>query len=134
MIRKHILTLVLAVFCYGVFPAAQANDSQKTMSPVLMEYYQEIKSRIDKQFNKFLKDKTFSHGLKVKILCGADAKGNILNPSIKQSSGDIEFDQLAISVLLNLKKLPEPPKEIVDEVVSEGFLFEFNPDKINTDE
>ncbi len=126
MIRKLILILII-FFCCGVFPVVRANDAQQTVSPVLMEYFHSIKSRLNKQFHKVLKDKTFSQGLKVKIFCGADAKGNILNPSIKQSSGDTEFDQLALNVLLNLKKLPKPPKEIVDEVVTEGFLFEFNP-------
>lgn len=130
MSRKIITALVLFVFLCGIFPLARANDSQQTVSPVFMEYYQGVKARLDKEFDKLSQGKNFPKGLRVKIFCGADAKGHVLNPTIKKPSGHEEFDQLMLSLLQHLKKLPKPPREIADEVVSEGFLFEFNSNKI----
>ena len=61
--------------------------------------------------------------LRVRIAISVNAMGNLVSHEIKQSSGDVVFDDLAFNAIKNAEPLPNPPEELMGVEI----LLDFTP-------
>lgn len=98
------------------------------VDPLLIQYYNTIKRKINREW--ILSKGDFAGTLKAKIVVLIDADGKIVRSSFKKQSGDGSFDTSAMNAVRRAAPFPIPPQSIKDEAITEGFLIEFNPQRV----
>jgi colicin import membrane protein len=100
-----------------------------TVDPALLAYYNTIKRKINREWT--VSKSEFTGSLVAKIIVMIDANGNILRSKFKKASGDGSFDASAMRAIRRTAPFPIPPNSIRKEALTEGFLIEFNPQKVS---
>lgn len=111
----------------GQSPYGTLDTNTGETNPALVAYYIAIKKKINEQWITTPKQLPEGQSLKTGINVLIDAQGNVTSSSYETKSGDPSFDLSAMRAIERAAPFPPPPDEIKKEVVSEGFLFEFNP-------
>lgn len=99
------------------------SDEGTTLDPQLMAYYNTVKAKIKKNWIKG----EYQGSLRTHIVVTIDGMGNTLSVEVEKSSGNGSFDESAVRAVKRAAPFPPPPASIKDEVLSEGFEFDFNP-------
>lgn len=119
--------------------AAQAKDGDTGQSPwgghqgntvdaALIQYYNAVKRKINREWVVSKSD--FTGNLRAKIVVLIDSSGNIIRSSYKTTSGNGSFDSSAMRAVRRAAPFPTPPESIRNEALAEGFLIEFNPQRV----
>jgi TonB family protein len=117
----------------------QAQNRQKTKTPrkyakhgqsnlinpnkQAVDYADVLKSIVNPAFYDMYEGRQhhFSQVYTTNVLLFLDERGNIKSMKVNTSSGNKEFDQLALDVLSQSTPLPPPPKIVVDEGITWSF-------------
>jgi TonB family protein len=98
------------------------------VDPEWIQYYNTIKRKINSQW--VIAKGDVSGALVAKIVVMIDANGNVMRSRFEAPSGDGSFDESAIRAINKAAPFPTPPAGLRAEVLTEGFLFEFNPSSV----
>lgn len=102
------------------------SDQGNTIDPALIAYYNTIKSKIRKNWVKG----EYAGVLRASIVVKIDANGNIMTANIEKKSTNTSFDDSAKRAVQRAAPFPPPPESIRNEVLTEGFEFDFNPTSV----
>lgn len=111
----------------GQSPYGSLDTTEGETNPVLAAYYEAIKKKINQEWITTPKKQEEGQSLKTEINLKIDINGNIVSANYETQSGDPSFDLSAMRAVERSAPFPGPPEEIRGEVLSEGFLIEFNP-------
>lgn len=109
----------------GQSPYGSLNTDKGETNPALVAYFEAVKRKINEEW--ITTPKTGEQTLKTDINLIIDALGNIVSATYETQSGDASYDLSAMRAVERAAPFPAPPDEIRAEVLSEGFLIEFNP-------
>lgn len=98
------------------------------VDPEWIQYYNTIKRKINSQW--VIAKGDVSGTLVAKVVVMIDANGNVMRSRFEAPSGDGSFDESAIRAINKAAPFPTPPEGLRAEVLTEGFLFEFNPSSV----
>lgn len=103
------------------------SDEGSTIDPQLMAYYNIVKSKIKKNWIKG----EYQGTLRAHLVVTIDGMGNTLSVEVEKSSGNGSFDESARRAVKRSAPFPPPPASIKDEVLTEGFEFDFFPNSMS---
>lgn len=78
----------------------------------LKDYADQLKALVDPIFVENLIGKKYA-GLNIIVLLSVSRSGMITNVTVKKSSGNRGYDELAVKTFWQVKKIPKPPEELV---------------------
>ena len=113
----------------GQSPYGSLTDKGEA-NPALVAYFEAVKRKINEEWITTPKTLPDGQTLKTVINLLIDALGNIVSATYDTQSGDAAYDLSAMRAVERAAPFPAPPDEIRSEVLSEGFLIEFNPRSI----
>lgn len=90
-------------------------------NPIATGYYSQIRQIITDNLLWIQKGKW-----KALAVFRLDAQGNILSPSVAESSGSAAYDNAVIRAVRKSSPLPPPPDEITRELTGQEFAINFN--------
>lgn len=63
----------------------------------------------------------------VQVTFRMDEKGNVIDPKLAKSSGNISFDNAALRAIKKSSPLPTPPPQLTQQIVGEEITINFKP-------
>lgn len=111
----------------GDDPLGSYDVRESDLNQALIAYYKAIKQKINEEWVTTPKQLAEGQMLQTKIDVEISSTGSIISIDYASQSGDISFDLSAKRAVERAAPFPPPPAEILDEVLREGFLIEFNP-------
>lgn len=111
----------------GQSPYGSLDIPEGEANPVLAAYFEAVKRKINQEWITTPKQLSEGQTLKTVVNLRIDLNGNIISNMFETQSGDASFDLSAMRAIERAAPFPSPPDEIRAEVLSEGFLIEFNP-------
>ncbi|MBX7147759.1 TonB C-terminal domain-containing protein [bacterium] len=114
----------------GQSPVGSLDAQNSEVNAILAKYVEEILKKIQQEWITTPKAVAEGTSLLTKINVTIDSQGNILSTSYDTKSSDASFDMGAMRAIERSAPFPIPPEEIKNEVLTEGFLIEFNPSSV----
>ncbi|MCI5071478.1 TonB family protein [bacterium] len=99
-------------------PSGPSGQGSLMGNPQFSRYKKQIDDHIYPNFYWLNKSDTY----KTSISFFIDSQGNILNPKVKQSSGNVSFDSAALRAVKKSNPLPQPPQGIAKALSEQEFI------------
>ncbi|HMQ09757.1 MAG TPA: TonB family protein [Oligoflexia bacterium] len=99
-------------------PSGPSGQGSLMGNPQFSRYKKQIDDHIYPNFYWLNKNDTYKTSISFYI----DQQGSILNPKIKQSSGNLAFDNAALRAVKKSNPLPQPPQEIAKPLSEQEFI------------
>jgi len=98
----------------------------RAVNPVIVNLFKErIYNEIRPNFN-IPPNITIDKRLEALIFFKIDENGRVLEVSVKETSGDLAFDDFCVKAIHKSAPLTPPPPELIDQAKYEGFLLPFS--------
>lgn len=122
--KKNSDTTILATPPKPLIPGSGQNVNTIKKKIKLEDYTDRVKSVVDPVFYKMynLVQTHFIKKYTTEVLLFPTKSGRIATMKINHSSGNKEFDDLALKALMEVGVIPEPPPELI----TEGILWTFS--------
>jgi TonB family protein len=102
-------------------------NSLKSKKFIYFGFYKKIKIQVDKEWNRHFMERAFrDNNLEVLVQVSVDSVGNILSSKIDKSSQNKRFDDVALNVFKRIKKVEQPPKELMNNQKTVYILWAFS--------
>jgi TonB family protein len=102
-----------------------AKSHQKTEKVDMTEYANRLKAIVDPRWVEKIQpyQSKLKHVYEIIILLSVDFHGNVYRVTVKKSSGDQFFDDLAVQTFREIGTIPIPPKSLVKDGIEWSLVF-----------